>query len=451
MHKSLVLTAGVRRSALFSLVLIAGVAGCNTSAPPEKGAGKSQASSADFKETSMTRRAIVRFVEQPGMVQAFEETQLFARVPGYIAKVLTDIGQEVKGPKYDKSGKEIESGQLLAEVAVPEMEEEANHKRAFARQTEAEVDQAKKALIAAEANIGAAEASVIEAKALRERWESESVRISALAKNGVIDAQTRDEVQNQRKAAGAKVVSTEAAVRKAIADRDRASADVKAAEARVDVAKAEVRRLEALLAYSKIRAPYDGMITVRKANTGDLVQPAAGKEWMFTIARLDPVRIVVAVPEADASLVQDKAAVKLSIKAAQETPLEGTVARISWALDAGSRTLRAEIDLPNKDGRLRPGMYVYANIKGVAPETWTLPTSAVVKQGDGMACYQILDGKAMRIPVQIGRNDGQFIEIKMMQRHGSARWEACNGDGSFALKAAGLTDGQSFRNLNKAQ
>jgi HlyD family secretion protein len=271
--------------------------------------------------------------------------------------------------------------------------------------------------------------------------------MAQLVKGGTIEGQQGDETLNQFKAAGARVQASEAALRKSKTDRDKSAADVRAAEAHVDVASADAQRAEAMLSYATIRAPYSGVVTARKVSNGDFVQPATGKgDWLFRIARLDPVRVVVAVPEADADLVRENSKVKLSIKAAQGPPLEGTITRTSWALEPGSRTLRTEIDMPNKDGRLRPGMFVYAKIINPLPETWTLPVSAVVKQDDALVCFLIESGKAVRVPVRVGRSDGQHVEVLKRQTQGSPlAWEDFSGNESVASRAAGITDGQAIK------
>lgn len=428
------------------------VSGCQQQMPAPQGATPS-AAAAPVTVVHPERKSLRRIVEQPGTVQAYEQTQLFARVPGYVrlpldvqGKIVIDIGHKIRGPVHGSTGKEIEPGEVLAEVMVPELEEEAKLKQAMTRQAEAEVDQARKMLASAEANIARATATVAEAHALYDHWESQSKRMALAVKSGTVEAQIGDETLNQFKAAGARVLSSDAAVAKARADRDKAAADIRAAEARVDVARADALRAEAMLSYAKIRAPYDGVVTMRKANTGELVQPAAGKgDWLFTVARLDPVRVVVAVPEADADLVQENAKVKLSIKAAQSLPLEGTVTRISWALEPGSRTLRTEIDLPNKEGRLRPGMYVYAQIVNQLPPTWILPASAVVKDDDALVCFLIEAGKAVRTPVQVGRSDGTLIEVLKRHKPGqTSSWEDLTGQENVAVRAAGLKDGQAL-------
>jgi multidrug efflux pump subunit AcrA (membrane-fusion protein) len=382
---------------------------------------------------------------------AYEETHLYARVPGYVrlerdpqGRIVYDIGRKITGPRYE-GDKETAPGEVMAELVVPELREEVNQKNALTRQAQAEVEQARKALAAAEAHIDTLESAVVEAKALRDRWESESKRITKLAAEGAIEPQVRDETLNQYKAAAARVTSAESAVKKGRADRDKAKADVRAAEARVDVAKADALRAEAMLGYARIRAPYDGIVTARKVANGDFVQPVGGKgDWLFSVARLDPVRVVIAVPEADAGLVEEKMEVKLRIPALASPSPTGKVIRTSWALEPGSRTLRVEVDLPNKDGKIRPGMYVSAHLSGKLPETWTLPATAVVKQGDETVCFLIEGDKVVRTPVQTGRNDGALVEVPQYRRTGQPpSWQAWTGKEKVASKAAGLVDGQT--------
>ena len=254
---------------------------------------------------------------------------------------------------------------------------------------------------------------------------------------------------HQFKAAGGRLASANASVLKATADRGKAEADVKAMKSRVDVAAAAAQYSETMLGYAKVRAPYDGVVTLLKVKNGALVQPAGGQnDWLFTVARVDPVRVVVAVPEADAELVKEKAEVTMTVQALPGPSFRGTVARTSWSLDQGSRTLRTEIDLPNKDKKrqLRPGMYVYAHIVGQSAEGLALPVSALAKQGDGLVCFLIEGDKAVQIFVQVGRSDGQFVEVLKRRRPGSPPvWEDFTKDDRIADRAAGLTDGQVVR------
>lgn len=381
------------------------------------------------------RKSVSRIVEQPATVQAFEETQLFARVPGYVGKVQADIGQR------------IVAGQVLAELAIPEVEEEAIQKAAMVCQAEAEGEQADKALMAAKAQVTVAEAGLTEAEALSERWASEARRMTNLVQSGVLDEQSRDEAINQSRAAAGRLTSAKAMIAKAKADSDRAAADVRAVKARIDVRKADARRQENLLGYGKIRAPYSGVVTGRHVNTGDFVQPTGGKgEWLFSVARIDTVRVVIAVPEIDAPLVVDGSKVTLQVRAAGLTAQVATISRTSWALERSARTLRAEVDLPNSLGKLRPGMYAYATIQCQTALAWTVPVTAVVKQGDAMVCYLIENDKAVRTLVQVGQTDAQSVEIlRKSKALAIPVWEEISGNEHIAAKAAGLADGQAVK------
>ncbi len=432
--------------------------GCNPRSDP--GSKQTQADSktapSDLEWVKPIRQALLKSVEQPGTVEPFEETPLFAKVPGFVSMVRTDIGQRVKGPVKNAKGDVISPGDILAEVSIPEMVEEASQKEALVGQAESEVHLAEKGVGSAEAQLFAMEALVQESKAavrrsqaVYERWEADLSRVNTLIQRGIADAQTRDQIQGEfrsatagRDEANAKLLTAEANARKTKADLERAKAMVSAAKSHVNVAKAEARRLVAMLSYTQIRAPYDGIITKRKVNTGDLLNPGR-VEPLFMIARFEPLRLVVYVPETEAALVQEKTPIRLRVQAIKGLELKGLISRTSWSLDPGARTLRAEIDLPNPGERLRPGMYVYASIEGTLPEAWTLPASAVVKQGDGLACFRLADGKLARTPVQAGHSDGKRIEVLKWQVSEGV-WSVPTAENSIAQKASGLSHGMAI-------
>lgn len=242
-------------------VCLAALAGCSRTPPP---ASAPAPAVLQITVVKPERRAIRRVVEQPGAVQAFEETTLLAKLAGYVGAVAADPDKKDR-PPHDRAidiGSRVKRGQVLAELFIPELDKEWEQKRAAVRQAEAEVGQAEKALAAAvegvaavKAAVAEAEAGVAKSQALYARWESEAGRISGLVKSGVVDAQARDETLNQFRAAEAgraeavaRSASAAAAVKKAEADREKSAADVDAAEARRDVAQAEVGRVEALRA-----------------------------------------------------------------------------------------------------------------------------------------------------------------------------------------------------------
>ncbi|QEL16749.1 efflux RND transporter periplasmic adaptor subunit [Limnoglobus roseus] len=284
--------------------------------------------------------------------------------------------------------------------------------------------QAKKAQAASAAAVTAAKAQVAEAKAgltqaqaLYDRWQSEATRVGKLVSGGVIDAQTRDKTVNHFKAAeagkaeaDAKVASADAAVAKAQADADKAVADVTAAEAKLYVAKADGRRVDALRGYTRLRAPFDGVVTRRAVSAGDFT-PADGKHGLFSVARVDPIRVVFQVPEADAVLVAAGQDVKLTLQGLSAGGTV-TVTRTSWSLDPGSRTLRVEVDVPNPAGAIRPGTYATARL------TADLPAAAVGKANDEAVVYLVEDGKAVRVAVQLARGDATTTQVVRYKRPG---------------------------------
>jgi HlyD family secretion protein len=358
------------------------------------------------------RRTLRRTTVQPGHIQAFEEAPLFAKVSGYVEKVESDIGDRVK------------AGQLLAKLSAPEMEEELSQKEALVAQAKADRVQAEAGVRAAEAAARTSQAKVVEAQAAAKRAEadvdrfrSELSRIQALGRDKVVQEKVVDEAQSQfrsaeaaREESAAKIESARAGLLESEARLAKAQADVGAAVARVAVAEADYRRMRALLDYTKIIAPFDGVVSQRNVHPGHFTG-GAGKEPLLVVVRTDPVRIFVNVPERDAVLVDPGARAVVRIEALGNREFQGTVARSSWALDSIARTLRAEIDIPNPEGKLRPGMYASAVIVlEEHPGALTVPASAVVKQG-GPFSYVVSGGKAVRKPITLGLEEGGRVEV----------------------------------------
>jgi len=441
------------------LILVGGVIGCNRAAPDAQKPAASQPGAPTIAIVHPEKKELRRTVEQPGIIAATEETRLFAKLPGFVSLIAVDPKKAAAGeadPRVD-IGSRVAAGQVLAELAIPEMERESKQKAALVKEAEAQIELSKKGLAAAEAGVASSKAMVSEAKAglergqaLYDRWRSESDRIAGLVKGGVIDQQSRDETNYQFRAAEAtrneavaKLASANADVQRSEAARAKAVADVVAAEAKLDVAKAEAARVMALLGYTKIAAPYDGVVTQRSINTGDFLA-GGGKEGVFAVARLHPVRIVTHVPEVDAGLVQPGLAVRIAVQALPGEEFTGKIARTSWSLEPGSRTLRVEVDLPNKEDRLRPGMYVYARIVVPMPENWTAPAAAIGKAADDSIMYFADDGKARRVQVQVARGDGKLTQVLRYKKTAEAGWSEFTGAESIATPAAALSDGQAI-------
>jgi multidrug efflux pump subunit AcrA (membrane-fusion protein) len=430
-----------------------------SSAAPAVSPGESPAPAA-VTTVHPERQTVRQTVEHPGQIEGFEQTPLYAKVAGYVQKYYVDIGDRVK------------AGQLLAELSVPELAEELHQKEAAVTLARAQVDQAHRAAKAAEANlhkteagVDQAEASVTRAEAGYTHWRAEYDRVRRLVDRGALDQATHDSTFDQYKSAEAargetkaNVELTKAARAESAAQLDQAASAIKVAEAQLQSAEADRQRTAAMLTYTEIRAPFDGVVTKRNVDTGHLVQSSgsggsgtSGGVPLFVVVRTDPLRVFVDVPEAVAGLVKDGMSARVRVQALQEQEFEGKVTRTSWALDNRTRTLRAQIDLPNKDGVLRPGMYASAVVTVERPAALTLPAAALIAQDDQPAVLRVEDGKAVRTPVKLGVRQGARVELIKKQTHPAQRgeptpWDNFTGAEEIVVAGpSGLTDGQAVR------
>ena len=196
-----------------------------------------------------------------------------------------------------------------------------------------------------------------------------------------------------------------------------AKQDVDVAEAASQGAKHLVEQRAALRDYTKVRAPYAGIITARFADPGALIQVAtassAGAIPLFTIMDLDTVRIYTNVPQDDSPwVVPGKTKATVIVKGLDGRSFTGTVTRSTLALDPSTRSLLVEIDLPNPDHALRPGTFVEVSL-GLReiPNALVLPPQAIISGPKGKSVFIIEAGHAKSVPVQTGISDGRWIEI----------------------------------------
>jgi multidrug resistance efflux pump len=286
-------------------------------------------------------------------VDAFWSADLYAKSSGYVAAVHADIGDRVK------------KGDLLAVIDVPELQAELTAaqatltaKQELSKAAAAAVEQSQTALEVARRQAAGA-------KAEQELADTTLKRQEELFAGKAATEQQIDEVRAKTTVARATAAVSEAKIAAAEADLKAARANEGVAKANADVAAAEVRRVEALEAYTRITAPFDGIVTRRQVGPGDLVQAAMANRtmWLFTVQQIDPVRVFCDVPETSAAAVRagDPAAVKLYAAGGQEV-IQGTVTRVSASVNPATRTMRAEIDLANPKERLLPGMYAQVTL-----------------------------------------------------------------------------------------
>jgi RND family efflux transporter MFP subunit len=361
------------------------------------------------------RATIRRTTEQPGQVEGYEVTQIHAKISGYLQSISVDIGSKMK------------KGDVLAVLSVPEIEAERDQKRARVDEAQAECAQAQAAIKVAQATVQSAEAKGTEVRAGLKRvdaevvrWQSEADRTQKLVRDSAATGSLLDEMRSKLQAAEAtrdelraQIKSAEAAVVESNSGLDKSRSDLVAAQAHVDVARADVRKVDALLAYARIEAPYDGRVIKRNFDTGHLTQPGSTSEPLFVVARDDVVTVTLDVPEMFALAVDKGDPVLIRLQALAGRTFEGKVTRTTWALDPKTRTLRVEVDLPNPDGILRPGLYAYATIiVDDHADVVTLPLTAVLKEGGKASVIVVDQGRAARKAVILGINDGTQTEVR---------------------------------------
>ena len=176
------------------------------------------------------------------------------------------------------------------------------------------------------------------------------------------------------------------------------------------MAESEAKRLEALVGYLKLFAPYDGIIVARNANTWDFVLPRTGDPTaemrspdlspgekaapIYVVDRTDIIRIFVDIPERDADYVHVGSEARVKLWAYRDEWIPATVTRLSWALNVQSRTMRAEIDLPNPGSQILPGMYAYGKVVVERPDVRAVPKSALTHAGGKTFIWRYEKGHA---------------------------------------------------------
>ena len=251
-------------------------------------------------------------------------------------------------------GSHVEKGELLAEIESPEIDQQLSQAVAAREQTAA---------------------SLGLAKSTSERWE-------ALRRKDVVSQQELDE-----KRSGAA----------------QATANVAAAEA-------NVQRLRQLQGFTRLTAPFAGVITRRNVDNGDLID-SSGRA-LFVLTQMDPLRIYVNVPQSYAQLVKPGQKVVVTQSELRGKGFNGEVARTAGSIDAATRTMQVEINLPNREGALLPGAYVQVALPLAASATLVVPTNVLLFRGEGTRVAVVDTASKVRLrAVTLGRNLGETIEV----------------------------------------
>jgi RND family efflux transporter MFP subunit len=297
----------------------------------------------------------------PGQTAAWHSSTIYARVNGYVASWVVDIGDHVR------------AGQIMATIDTPELDAELAAARAESKTAQAQVQVRK-----AEAEF---------AKTTYDRWRD--------SPDGVVSAQERDE---KHAAFGT------------------ANAQLQSSYAQVALDQARVDQYAALSAYKQVRAPFDGTITQRNIDIGNLVTAGSTSATtpLYVMTQNDPMRVMIEVPQSAATdLMQGQLPVTVSgAGGGQGLTYSGKVTRTAQALNAQARTLRVEVDIPNAAGHWVPGMYVTASFDLPPRGLVQVPAAALLFRANGAQVATVnASGRIVMRDVVIARDDGSMVEL----------------------------------------
>jgi len=310
-------------------------------------------------------------LQLPGNIEAVTEAPILARADGYIKRRLVDIGDRVQ------------AGQPVAEIEAPELDQQVIQAKANLQQVQASLDQAL-------ANEQQGKANLELARVTAQRW-------SSLVAAGVVSKQDNDQYQAQYQSQIAGVQALE----KAIAVQ----------RANIAAAEANLARLDQMQAYRVVKAPFAGVVTLRNVDVGALVN--SGSTLLYRIAQTGTLRTYVNVPQTNASNIHAGQPATLRVTNLPGRSFTGTVARTANSLDPSSRTMLVEVQVPNADGALLPGMYAQVDLS--SPRTnapLLVPGDALMVRADGSQVAIVRPDSTVHLQkIQVGRDYGDRLEV----------------------------------------
>lgn len=393
------------------------VAGCAPGDPTLKGPESIRVTR--VKTVAVAPIEVDRITQQPATVYPYFETEIRGRVGGYVTELNVDLGDYVK------------AGQVLARIDVPELIKQSEVLKARVRLQQSLEEVASSEVRLHEAAVESSKAKFEQSKSELGRVEaalaaaqSEFLRTEDLVQKGSLQSRVLDEVRKRRDseaagAASAKSLMESAKAEIVVAEAEKAAAEarLKAARAESDVASRELEEMAVRIDYAAVKAPFDGLVTDRFVNPGDLIvgESNTGDAILFVLSQVDKVRIQIPVPETQAPFVQPGDSVVITFPSFEsEQPISTKITRVSGQLDSDSRTMIVEAEWDNSKGKFLPGMFGQAVI-GMETKVATkvLPSRAVRFDESGNAfVYRLTeDNRINVIEVKTGLDTGAEIEI----------------------------------------
>jgi RND family efflux transporter MFP subunit len=321
-------------------------------------------------------------ISLPGNLEPMYSASVFARTNGYVEKRFVDIGAHVK------------AGQILALVSTPEIDQQLNQAYANVQEAAAAVQQSKAALQQAQANLDLA-------RMTRDRY-------APLIKTHAVTQQSVDD--------------TEQAFNARQADVSAAVANIAVVQARLSAERANVERLTQLQGFERVVAPFEGVITARNVEQGDLVNDGSGNgsKSLFSIAQSDVLRVQVEVPQSAALGIKEGQQATVTVEEKPGRPYTAIVSRSAASVDLAARTMLTEVQVDNHDGSLLPGMYGQVKFDLTQSQPFlVIPSTALVIDKNGTHVVTVASDDTVHfVPVDIGQDMGAQVEISQGLRGG---------------------------------
>jgi RND family efflux transporter MFP subunit len=326
----------------------------------------------------VTRGDLSSTLTVAGEFQPYQEVDLHAKVSGYIRRINVDIGDRVK------------IGQVIATLEVPELNAQVTASQAEIRHSQSEITRAQSGVALAEADYAALHAAY--------------TRLSEASNQrpGLIAAQELDDARAKDQDAEAKINVAKSAL--------------EATKEQLGISQADSQRVKSLQDYSIVTAPFTGVVTMRYADVGSLIQAGTTSNTqsmpVVKLAQSDLLRLRMPVPEEDVPFIRIGGDVQIKLQATGKT-ISGKIIRFTRELTTSTRTMLAEVDVPNPDLTLSTGMTAETTIVLQSQKNiLTIPAGAVLK-GDGQPYVLAVDGnnQVQKVPVVLGIQGSDRVEI----------------------------------------
>jgi RND family efflux transporter MFP subunit len=310
-------------------------------------------------------------LELSGTMSALTEAPLLARADGYLVKRYVDIGDHVR------------KGQLMAIISSPDLDQQVRQARAGLLESQSSLDQAKSSLNQSQANQGLAAVSA-------QRW-------ARLQEKGAVSRQENDTYQANFQAQTANVGAS--------------AANVQTAAHNIASSEANLQRMIELQGFEQVRAPFDGIVTDRNLDIGALI--SQGSTLLFRVAQIEVLRTYIEVPQTSAPVIKVGDPAWISFAEYPGRTFAGAITRTANSLDPATRTMLTEVQLPNTDHQILPGMF--AMVKLTVPTTGSavlIPGEAMMVRSEGPLVATVTDQNVIRLQqINVGHDYGNTVEV----------------------------------------